>query len=297
MKTTSSCPSCSGTDIWQDMDIRDHSVSGEMFAVYRCNGCGLKFTNPCPSEEAIGRYYGSEEYVSHTDTRKGLINRLYHSVRKLTLKHKRKMAIKASGKSEGALLDYGCGTGAFLSVMREGGWTVTGLEPDPLARANAKALHGIEAAAPEALAALPDGYFDVVTLWHVLEHVHQLHATIEGLRRVLRPGGTLFIAVPNHTSRDAMHYGACWAAWDLPRHLYHFSPDSMKKLLSAHGLTVKYMRPMWFDAFYVSMLSEKYLHGRVRLLPAVISGAMSNLMALFNVKRCSSVIYEVVKTA
>ena len=297
MKTISSCPSCSDTDIRHDMDIRDHSVSGEMFAVFQCNGCGLKFTNPCPSEEAIGRYYGSEEYVSHTDTRKGLINRLYHSVRKLTLKHKRSMAVKASGMSKGALLDYGCGTGAFLSVMREGGWVVKGLEPDPLARANAKALHGIEAASPEALAAMPDGHFDVVTLWHVLEHVHRLHDTIEGLRRVLKPGGSIFIAVPNHASWDARHYGAFWAAWDLPRHLYHFSPDSMTKLLSAHGLTVTHMRPMWFDSFYVSMLSEKYLHGRVRLLPAVISGAVSNLMAFFDVKRCSSVIYQISKPA
>jgi SAM-dependent methyltransferase len=266
-------------------------VSGERFPVFRCDGCGLLFTQDIPEEDAIGRYYGSDDYISHSDTRKGLVNRLYHAVRNITIKGKRKMALGANGGHRGMLLDYGCGTGAFLSSMRDAGWGVVGLEPDARARVNALALHGLRPEPPEALHTLPDGHFDVVTLWHVLEHVHRLQETLQGLKRVLRPGGTMFIAVPNHASFDARHYGPDWAAWDVPRHLYHFSPASMRRLVELNGLTVSDMRPMWFDSFYVSMLSERYKRHSVGSLRALLTGIRSNLSAIGSPGNCSSVIY------
>jgi SAM-dependent methyltransferase len=246
-----------------------------------------------PDEQEIGRYYQSDDYISHSDTRKGFINRVYHAVRSITIRGKRKMVRQANGGSRGAILDYGCGTGAFLASMRDDGWEAAGLEPDDRARANALALHGLKTSHPDALRSMPDAHYDVVTLWHVLEHVHRLQETMSDLRRVLKPGGTMFIAVPNHTSADAAHYGPAWAAWDVPRHLYHFSPASMKRLTELNGLTVTHIRPMWFDSFYVSMLSERYLGEGGGMTGALLTGIRSNLSALRSPDRGSSLIYVV----
>lgn len=288
------CPACAGTDIRENLRIRDHSVSGEVFPVWHCMNCHLKFTQDVPDSTSIGKYYQSEAYVSHTETRKGLVNRLYHAVRSHTLQQKRTLVSTGVTSSSPAILDYGCGTGAFLKVMKEGGWSVTGLEPDPLARQNALQLHGIEASSPDRLSTIADDTFDVITLWHVLEHVHELQTTLDHLKRVLKPGGTLYIAVPNHKSSDALHYGGSWAAWDVPRHLYHFSPEALRSLMQRKGLTVTHTLPMWFDAFYVSLLSEKYRKSGILGYPAaLLQGLVSNMTAWMNRERCSSVIYVV----
>lgn len=290
------CPACAGTDIRENLRIRDHSVSGETFQVWHCMDCGLKFTQDAPDSASIGRYYRSEDYVSHTETRKGLVNRLYHAVRSHTLGQKRLLVSNGVTAPRPSILDYGCGTGAFLQVMNAAGWNTTGLEPDPLARQNASQHHGIRADEPGRLTSMPDATFDVVTLWHVLEHVHELQETLDHLQRVLKPDGTMYIAVPNHKSSDALHYGGSWAAWDLPRHLYHFSPATMRRLLSRKGLTVTHTLPMWFDAYYVSLLSEKYRkNGFIGYFGALLQGTLSNLTALANRERCSSLIYVIRK--
>jgi SAM-dependent methyltransferase len=290
------CPACAGTDIRENLRIRDYSVSGEVFPVWHCMNCQLKFTQDAPDSHSIVKYYQSEDYVSHTETRKGLVNRLYHAVRTHTLQQKRKLVSGQVHSSNPAILDYGCGTGAFLKVMKDAGWAATALEPDPLARQNASRLHDIQAESPDHLRSLPDASFDVITLWHVLEHVHDLQETLDHLSRVLKPNGMMYIAVPNHKSSDALHYGGSWAAWDVPRHLYHFSPDSIRVLMEKKGLTVSHTLPMWFDAFYVSLLSEKYRKSGILGYPgAFLQGMVSNLTALSNTERCSSVIYVVKK--
>jgi SAM-dependent methyltransferase len=270
---------------------KDHTVSQETFPIVQCNGCQVRFTQDVPDADSIGPYYKAESYISHTDTRKGLVNQLYHSVRSLTLKSKLALVKEVSGMGKGSLLDYGSGTGAFLDTMRNAGWQVNGLEPDDTARNVAKDRYGLDLHSPAELQDMAPASFDVITLWHVLEHVHDLHHTLDGLEKALKPGGTLLIAVPNYTSGDAVHYGEFWAAWDVPRHLYHFSPASMKTLLERHGLDVTGTRRMWFDSYYVSMLSEQYKRGRSGLIRAFFEGSLSNLQAIMDAQSCSSVIY------
>jgi 2-polyprenyl-3-methyl-5-hydroxy-6-metoxy-1,4-benzoquinol methylase len=286
---------CSGTDIQEVLKLKDFTVSGQTFPVFHCNICSARFTQDIPGETEIGAYYQSEDYISHSDTRKGLINKLYHLVRKRTLKGKRKLVEQVRGGVKGSVLDYGCGTGAFIHEMQLAGWKITGLEPDLRARELARKLNGSNIFPPDYIASIPDEQFDIITLWHVLEHVHRLHPTLKHLNRIMKKGGSIFIAVPNYTSEDAITYGPAWAAWDVPRHLYHFSPQSMKKLLTENGFTLTAMHPMWFDSFYVSMLSEKYLSGKNNHLRAFLKGLSSNITALGNKERCSSLIYVAIK--
>lgn len=289
------CPACSSSNIYPVLKAEDYTVSHEIFEIWECKDCTLRFTQDVPVAAAIGKYYQSDAYVSHSDTRKGLINRLYHMVRNYTLQSKRKLVSRQSGRTTGALLDVGAGTGAFAAVMQQHGWLVTGLEPDETARKNAAQQHGLQLQTLEALYNQPPAYFDVITMWHVLEHVHDLHQYLATYRQILQPDGTLLIAVPNYTSLDAQEYGSQWAAYDVPRHLYHFSPKSMAVLLEQHGFKVTAHQPMWFDSFYVSMLSEQYRTGKQQLLRAVLNGWRSNKKAASSYEKCSSVIYVIKK--
>lgn len=285
------CPICSSTAIAFLFSTTDFTVSGSRFDVWQCQNCTGAFTQDVPDASAIGPYYKAESYISHTDTRKGLVNRLYHWVRNFTLQQKGKLIRRSSGKATGTLLDIGAGTGAFAAHMKGLGWDVTALEPDPETRLKARMLHQLELKDTSSLFSLPAEQYDVITLWHVLEHVHDLQGYLARITALLRPGGLLVIAVPNYTSRDAEQYGAYWAAWDLPRHLYHFSPASMQQLVSAQGLQATGIRPMWFDSFYVSLLSEQYKTGKQQLLAGGWAGLRSNLRALRDTSACSSVIY------
>lgn len=287
------CPVCKGTSIAEKLSAKDHTVSQKEFSIWHCNECTVRFTQDVPEQEEIGDYYASDDYISHSDTQKGIINSLYHLVRKRTLRSKRKLVIAETGKKAGNILDIGCGTGAFLNAMKEGGWKITGLEPDTVARVKAVKLYGIQPQESEKLFELKQGTYDAITMWHVLEHVHQLHAYIKQMTGLLKPGGKLFIAVPNYTSKDAAVYDGHWAAYDVPRHLYHFSPQSMEKLLSLHGLKLAALKPMWFDSFYVSMLSEKHKNGKGNIIKAALNGLRSNINATGEVQKCSSVIYIV----
>ena len=295
MTTHDRCPVCSGTDIHEVFRVKDFTVSGTFFPVWHCNQCSARFTQDIPGDLEIGAYYQSEEYVSHSDTKKGLINKLYHAVRKITLSSKRKMVTSALPQIRGNILDYGCGTGAFLREMQSAGWQITGLEPDTRTRNIAGKLVGQTIYPPTYINSISENLFDAITLWHVLEHVHLLHQTLKQLNRVLKPGGHIFIAVPNYTSQDAIKYQADWAAWDVPRHLYHFSPESIKKLLPRHGFKLTEIHPMWFDSIYVSMLSEKYKTGKTHHFRALLNGLSSNFHALQNKEECSSLIYVAVK--
>ena len=289
------CPVCKSSDIQYIFKAKDYTVSNELFPVWECKSCSFRFTQDVPSQDAIGRYYQSENYISHSDTQEGLINKLYHSIRKITISSKTQLLKSVSGLSTGKVLDIGCGTGAFLHSMKQAGWEITGLEPDDTARKNAETLHQVFPLPSHELFNLEKGHYDVITMWHVLEHVHQLHEYINQCKLLLKENGALIIAVPNYTSGDANSYKEFWAAYDVPRHLYHFSPASMKTLVSQHGMKVQQMKPMWYDSFYVSMLSEQCKHGKGNNLNAGIVGLWSNVKALFNTARCSSVIYIIRK--
>jgi 2-polyprenyl-3-methyl-5-hydroxy-6-metoxy-1,4-benzoquinol methylase len=287
----SSCPVCNSNAITPALTAKDYTVSKQEFSIWQCSNCSLRFTQDVPDETGIPVYYQSEEYISHSDTGKGLINKLYHLVRKRTLSGKRKLIEKYTGLKRGNMLDIGSGTGAFINEMQQAGWAITGLEPDTGARTRASILYKLSLKDSAELFSLSPASFDAVTLWHVLEHVHELNEYVLHLKTLLRPGGKLFIAVPNYRSYDARVYKECWAAYDVPRHLYHFSPQSMKALVEKHGLKITSCKPMWYDSFYISLLSSKYKNGRSNFIHAGWTGFVSNLKALFDTGRCSSVIY------
>ena len=285
------CPFCGSADIQLKFSAKDYTVSGESFPIFTCRNCSGGFTQDVPDAADIGAYYASENYISHSDTAKGLVNRLYHRIRKITLQQKRCLIEKETNTSQAALLDIGCGTGAFLHTMQQAGWAITGLEPDEKARQLAEKNYGLKALPAPELFNLQPASFDAITMWHVLEHVHDLHAYLDQLKKLLKPGAVLFVAVPNYTSADAAHYQQYWAAYDVPRHLYHFSPASMKALMAAHDLEVVNNRPMWFDSFYVSMLSQGYRSGKPGFIGAMLQGLFSNINVLLHKEKCSSVIY------
>ena len=272
------------------MVCKDYTVSKADFEIWHCGSCTFRFTQRVPGQADIGPYYQSDNYISHSDTDQGIISKMYKRARNYTLGMKRKLVQAQTGKITGKLLDIGCGTGAFLHALQQAGWQVTGLEPDAGARAKAKQLYGIDAQPSQELFTL-SGSFDAITLWHVMEHVHDMHDYMEQFKKLLAPGGKLIIAVPNYTSKDAVNYGAFWAAYDVPRHLWHFSPASMRTLAQAHGFSIRQTKPMWLDAFYIAMLSEQYKHGSNRLISAVWQGMGSVLKAMGDKEKCSSVIY------
>lgn len=288
------CPVCNSTDFSIYLETADYFLTGEPFSIVQCNQCHFRFTNPRPLASDLGRYYKSEAYISHSDTRRGIFNSVYQQARKLTLARK-KSFINKLHTQKGTLLDIGCATGQFLSTMKENGWTTTGIEPDDQARQYAVDKFGLEVFPEEYLDHMPEAAFDVITLWHVLEHVSNLPQRMMQLKRLLKANGTLIIAVPNSAAHDAAKYGKFWAAYDVPRHLYHFTAESMKTLTEKFDFHVTEIRPMIFDAFYVSLLSEKYLHGKMRVFSGLWNGFCSNLKASGK-KQYSSLIY-VIKNA
>ena len=285
------CPACDSPSVYPALSAKDYTVSGERFEIWHCDDCTLRFTQNCPCTDSIGQYYQSDNYVSHSDTASGFINQLYHIIRNYTLRSKRLLVQKVTHQKTGTLLEIGAGTGAFSNTMKKSGWQLTALEPDSTARQHALNRYGLDLEPTENLFRLIAGTYDAITLWHVLEHVHSLKNYWKEFSRILMPEGKLIIAVPNYTSYDAKRYGEFWAAYDVPRHLYHFSPKSMECLGLQMGFELIEVKPMWFDSFYVSMLSEQYKNGSGNIVGAIWNGLLSNLKSIGNKKRCSSVIY------
>lgn len=269
--------------------VKDYSVSGEDFQLIENLEYGFLETKPQPSKEKLPEYYESENYISHTDSKRNLFENLYHLVRSISLKKKLNL-INANTLIEKKLLDIGCGTGDFLLTAKQNGWDVSGIEPNKKARAIANEKINNKVFDTEYLSMFEEHSFDVISLWHVLEHLPNLEAHILKLKELLKPDGTLIIAVPNHNSYDAKHYKECWAAYDVPRHLWHFNRDAIRKLVSKFNFNVIKIKPMWFDAFYVSMLSEKYSSGKMNLINGFWIGLLSNIKALRS-KEASSLIY------
>lgn len=257
------------------LTVKDHSVSGETFTLLINEELQLLKTSPQPAKENLGQYYESEDYISHTDSKRSLLEKLYHLVRRKALKDKVKIIEKAMGR-KGALLDIGAGTGDFLVTAKNAGWTVAGYEPNHSARNIAKGK-GISFA--ESIEAIAGNTYDVVTMWHVLEHVPDVEKQIAQLKRIVKHDGVIIIAVPNYKSFDAKHYGSYWAAYDVPRHLWHFSATAIKTLFGAQDMQVVEILPMRFDSYYVSLLSEKYQTGKMSYPKAFLTGWRSNRAA------------------
>ena len=272
-----------------NIKVKDFSVSGELFELKRNEDYGFLETFPQPETSNLSKYYKSEDYISHTNTKRNLFEKLYHFIRTTTLKRKLRL-INSFQFKEKSILDIGCGTGHFLEVCKNNGWNITGVEPDDQARdiANLKTDNAVSNI--ESLFEFPKQSFDVITLWHVLEHLPDLDAHINLFHSLLKPNGRLIIAVPNHKSYDAQFYKSFWAAYDVPRHLWHFNKKSMGELMKAFSFKVVKTQPMWFDAFYVSLLSEKHKTGKMNFIKGFGIGFLSNLKALSS-KEVSSLIY------
>lgn len=285
------CPLCHSGHFRNYLIAKDHLLTGESFAIVECENCKLKFTNPRPSLSDIHKYYQSEDYISHSNKSNSPVNLIYKIARFFTLKSKLRLIAHHSRKK--TLLDVGCGTGHFLDLCQANGWDCNGIEPDENTRKmviQKKAL----AIYPD-LKDLPENQkFDVITLWHVLEHVYQLDETLLTLHARLHKKGVLFIALPNCASWDANHYKEDWAAYDVPRHLYHFDPETFKKLIVRYNFKIKEILPQKLDAYYVSLLSEKYLNNRFNYYRAIINGITSNKFA-FKSNLYSSLIYVISK--
>ena len=287
------CPLCGDSHFDHVEKCEDHFVSHEFFSLYTCRNCHFLFTQNVPVGEEKGRYYQASDYISHSDTKKGLINWIYHWVRSIMLRKKTRLAVK--GKQNGNLLDFGCGTGYFAASVKRKGWNVVGIEPSESAAEIACSKFGIEVISPEKSTELSHNQFDTITLWHVLEHVENLNETMVLFSKLLKENGKLIIALPNHTSYDAIKYRAFWAAYDVPRHIWHFSPDTFQQLAQKHGYTLTTIKSMPFDAFYISILSEKYMNRKLPFLRGFFSGAIAFALFLFNKKKSSSLIYVLKK--
>lgn len=291
------CPLCGSPDLKKVFDVVDHFSSGESFPVCDCRSCGFRFTNNFPSEDLIGKYYDSPDYISHSDSDKGIANKLYHLTRRYMLAEKAKLVSCYAGGEPGRLLDVGCGTGYFLQTAKEKGFTVTGIEKNERARMHAITRFGLDVKDDKSFFDIADGSFNVVTLWHVLEHLEHLNESIKKVRDILTPDGIAVMALPNHQGYDARFYQTSWAAYDVPRHLWHFSANAIEKMLNKHRLKIMDIRPMPLDAFYISLLSEKYRESNtlVRYGRAFMVGTAGYLCSLRNVEQSSSLIYIVKK--
>ena len=267
------------------LTVKDYSVSKETFDLYHDETLDMLITFPQPSLENLGKYYESEDYISHTDNKRSLFEKLYHFIKSIALKNKLSL-INSLQPSKGQILDIGAGTGDFLSVAKNNGWQTIGVEPSDRAKAIAKSK-GVSFV--EQTSELENHSFDVISMWHVLEHVPDLDKQIKELKRLLKPTGTLIIAVPNFKSFDAKHYGKFWAAYDVPIHFWHFSKTAIKLLFEKEEMKLEKVLPMKFDSFYVSLLSEKYKSGKMNFIKAFFIGLQSNWKASKNFEYSSHI--------
>lgn len=296
MENLTRCPLCGSEEGGQlFLSARDHMLRTGNYSVVRCLTCDLLYTNPRPHENDLPAFYQSEEYISHTERKKNLREKIYYMVQSLMLARKTRLVNKLQ-KNQQRLLDVGCGTGAFAKHMQDAGYQVIAVEPQALAR-NKAIEKGLQVLGnQEEIPINHKQNLDVITLWHVLEHQSRFKESLMQFHELLAPGGWLVVAVPQYQSFDAAFYKSGWAAFDLPRHLFHFSEKTLKLAATQAGFELKAIKGMPFDAFYVSLLSEQYRGTALGALRAMVIGAGSNLLAFFKLKPWSSQIFVFRKT-
>ena len=276
----------SGHTCYKKLDAKDFLLTGEKFDLYHDADWDMLITIPVP--EHPEKYYQSDAYKPHQHRSKSILDKIYNYIRKRGYNYKLNI-IKSFHPKAKSILDYGTATGEFLQFMQQETFLVSGVEPNEMARKQANTiLNDKVSVSIDAIS----GSYDVITLWHVLEHLPDLDFVIEKLKQHLRPGGIILVAVPNFKSYDARYYKAHWAAYDVPRHLWHFSPLSIQKLFNKHQLEIKVQKPLFFDSFYVSLLSEQYKTGKKRLFSAFFRGLLSNIKAR-KTGQYSSMIYVI----
>ena len=266
--------------------VKDFSVSGESFSLLLNEEYQILKTHPQPTLDKLGSYYEFEDYISHTDGKRTMFEKMYHFIKRKAIRHKVSL-ITSYQPLKGRILDIGAGTGDFLLECKNQNWEILGVEPNDKAKGIAVGK-GIKFA--ESIEKLESNSFDVITMWHVLEHVPDVEYQIAELKRLLKPSGTIIIAVPNFKSYDAKYYKEFWAAYDVPRHLWHFSKTAIEKLFDKQNMNLEDIKPMWFDSFYVSLLSEKYKTGKMNFISGFFIGFISNVSGFFK-KEFSSHIY------
>jgi SAM-dependent methyltransferase len=291
------CPLCSSEKIALLFRCTDYFTSKNLFPVFRCEACGFTFTQDYPEESEIGRYYESDDYISHTDSAKGFSNKLYRLARKIMLIRKRTLVQKITALDKGSILDIGSGTGYFANTMKQSGWQVTGIEINEKARDFASTNFGLEIFPPDDLPLLKSASCDCITLWHVLEHFHDPVKYLTEIKRILKPGSVCIVALPNSNSYDSKYYKSYWAAWDVPRHLWHFNPATFRHFAEKEGFRFEKIRTLPLDVFYISQLSEKYKGGALGFLKGISKALVFATIALFKKEKSSSVIYTLRKSA
>jgi 2-polyprenyl-3-methyl-5-hydroxy-6-metoxy-1,4-benzoquinol methylase len=274
---TYKCPWCDSEKTQIHLWLKDEFLTKEEFQIYECLRCGLLFTEPRPTKEKIGEYYKSDAYYSHQENKKGFIPKIYECVKSINLKHKYKLATKEKG--EGKLLDIGCGVGDFIHTAEQHRWNCVGVEPSEEAKEIARKRINAEILSSEELEQIPDETFDVITMWHVLEHVDDLKWQIAQLQRLVKNNGRIVIAVPNYKSYDADYYKEKWAAFDVPRHLNHFNKEVLFKIFKSGGLDLVKTDKLRWDAYYISYLSEQYQNHTLPLIKGLYRGWISNCKA------------------
>ena len=274
------------------MVCKDHLVTKKDFSILIDEETELLVTSPQPSPEEIGKYYESEEYNSHASETKSVFDKVYEFVKTINLKSKYSIIERNIVETQcvASILDIGCGAGDFLDFCKNKGWSVSGVEPTKKARDISESKLGIKISSSLSLEHFEDSSFEVVTMWHVLEHRFDIAKTIAELKRIVKPGGLIIIALPNYHSYDAKFYKQYWAAYDVPRHLFHFTKKTIEILFAKNDIKLTKVYPMWFDSFYVSLISEKNMTGKMNPLRAIFIGFISNLKAVFS-KEASSLIY------
>jgi 2-polyprenyl-3-methyl-5-hydroxy-6-metoxy-1,4-benzoquinol methylase len=277
LSTSLKCPACDGSNFVDYLELQDYFLSKEKFRLSKCQKCGLLYTLPQPHYESVARYYDSSEYTSHNTSKRSLKNLLYMQARKFAISQKLRMIEKYINK--GKIFDIGGGTGEFLNHCRKRGWGVSGIEPNSIAREKAFVTHGLKLFDSDKILAAEWESMDVITMWHVLEHMEDPAKQFQTNNQLLKPDGLLVVALPNYESWDANHYGKFWAAYDVPRHLFHFSQESLTQLSERSGFRVEEIRPLKLDAYYISLLSEKYAHGKMNYFSAFLKGWQSNKAA------------------
>ena len=273
------------------INVKDYSNTQEEFTIVSCETTDFLFTNPRPTEKDISLYYDFEDYISHTNKRSDFISKLYQKVRSHSIKRKYKLISKLISSKK--ILDIGSGTGEFLSYMKNKGFDTYGVEIAKKARELSIKNHGLFV--KDSLSNLKERNFDIITMWHVLEHVYDLDGYMKKIKSSLNDKGTVIIAVPTHKCFDQKFYGKHWAGWDVPLHLWHFDKESMHKLSNKYGFEISTIHPLYFDSFYVSILSSKYKYNSSKLVQSFIIGLYSNLIAKFKTGEYSSLIYVLKK--
>ncbi len=285
------CPLCSSEKVLFHLRCVDHFISKEVFLLFKCSACDFVFTQDYPDENSIGHYYESDDYISHSDISKGIANKFYRLARDVMLHKKRGIIKKVTGLQKGILLDIGSGTGYFAATMEKAGWLVKGIEINEKARNFSISHFGLDITGPGQISSLEANSFDCITLWHVLEHFHDPFKYFYEIRRLLKPDGICLIALPNCSSYDAKYYHSFWAAYDVPRHLWHFNPSTFSIFAEKTGFIIENLISLSLDLFYIAILSEKYKGSKLAFLTGLVKSLPFAILTLFRKRKSTSVIY------